>query len=472
MGRNFSLRIKLRYLSIILAIATIFIFIACSNFIQPDSSVTTESPQETSELNIWWEQGLNLDEDEAIRSIVNNWEKETGNKVKLSFFNNSELTAKAKRAVKAGHTPDMMMNPKAERILYPRLAWENKLEDVSDIIEPIEDNYPENILRAITYFNAREDKYNYYGIPIYQSTMFIYYWQKLLASVGLDSGDIPQDWEGFWQFWQQAQQKLKTIQNNDIYSLGLTLSGNESANDTHSLFEQVLEAYNIQLFNAEQILDLDNPQVRQGIIDCLNWYAQMYQEGYIPPDAVQWSSIDNNRNLLNQVVLMTPNNTLSIPTTVRQDLDTYYNQLGVLEFPHKPSGESMCYLIFVGQAVIFKNSTHKILAKDFLSYLIQPEVTINYLKATGSRNQPVHNSVWSDPFWQDTQDPYIATATKILTRGKTRLSHVVDHPAYSQVLAENIWGKALTKVTTEQINPEKAADEAIARIKEIFEEWG
>lgn len=471
MDKNFSLRFKLRYLSLILAIAIIFIFIACSNFIQPDSPETTKSGEETSELSIWWEQGFNLEEDEALRTVVNNWQEHTGNKAKLSFFTLDELTAKAERAVKVGHPPDIMMNLKAERILYPRLAWQGELEDVADIIEPIKDNYSKNVLKASTYYNASENKRSYYGVPIDQATMFIYYWQKLIASVGLDSKDIPQDWDGFWQFWLQAQEKLKTEQNQEIFGLGLTLSDKISTNDTHNLFEQVLEAYDVNLFNQKEKLDLDNLKVRQGIIDCLNWYLQLYQLGCIPSDAAKWSNIDNNLNLLNKLVLMTPNNTLSIPATVRQDPEIYYNHLGILEFPHKPSGVPMRYLIFVRQAVIFKNSLHKFLAKDFLSYLIKPEITINFLKATGIRYQPVQTSILSDPFWQDTQDPYIATATKILTRGKTRLSYVVNHPAYSQVLSENVWGKALTKVTTEQINPEKAADEAIARIKEIFKEW-
>ena len=47
----------------------------------------------------------------------------------------------------------------------------------------------------------------------------------------------------------------------------------------------------------------------------------------------------------------------------------------------------------------------------------------------------------------------------------------MQHPAYSQVLAENLWGKALTQVTANQVNPEQAADEAIARIQTIFEQW-
>jgi multiple sugar transport system substrate-binding protein len=478
MGRKFSDRFQSKYLQIIptitqltVGITIIFIFIACSNSTQLEPQIQNQPKLPTTELNIWWEQGMNHDEDEALRTLVHNWQKQTGNKVKLSFFSNDEFTAKIERAVQAKNYPDIIMIPKADRVLYPRLAWQGELEDVSEIIEPIQNAYPENILRGITYYNAQENKRSYYGVPLYQSTIFIYYWQTLLASIGLNSKDIPQDWDGFWQFWQQAQQKLRNQKHQNIFGLGLTLSANKSTDDAHNLFEQILEAYDVVLFNEQGQLKIDRPEVRQGIINCLNWYAQLYRQGYIPADAVKWSNADNNRNLLNQLVLMTPNNTLSIPATVRQDANTYYNKLGITEFPKKPSGKSMRYLIFVRQAVIFKDSPHKPLAKNFLRYFIQPQVTIEHLKDTGSRNQPVQKSVWSDPYWHNTKDPYIATATKILTTGQTSLSPIVDHPAYSQVLAENVWGRALTQVTANKIKPEKAADEAIARIREIFTQW-
>jgi multiple sugar transport system substrate-binding protein len=471
MGKSLRYRFKSKYWQIILAIAITFISIACSNLVKPDPNLTNQSARETNELTIWWEQGYNLEEDEALLTIVNNWQEETGNKVKLSFFTVNELTAKAERAIRANHPPDLMMSFKGDRLLYPRLAWQGKLEDVSDLIEPIQNSYSENILKAITYHNSREGKRSYYGVPIHQTTIFIFYWQQLLTSVGLSANDIPQDWDGFWQFWQQAQNKLRTEQNKDIYGLGLTLSGNESTDDTTTLFEQVLEAYDISLFDTGGKLVIDRPEVREKIIQCLNWYAQLYRHGYIPPDAVNWTNTDNNRSLLNRLVLMTPNGTLSIPATVRQDAETYYNQLNIAEFPHKPSGKPMRYLVSIRQVVIFEDSPRTSLAKDFVRYFLQPQVAIDYLKASGGRNQPVQTSAWSAPFWQNTRDPYIATATKILTAGQTRLSYVVEHPAYSQVLAENVWGKALTKVTANQVNPEQAADEAIERIKEIFEEW-
>jgi multiple sugar transport system substrate-binding protein len=478
MGRKFNYRFQSKYLQIIstitqltVGIAITFSFIACSNSTQLKPQIKNQPTSAITELNIWWEQGMNHDEDEAIRKIVDNWQKQTGKKVKLSFFSNDEFAAKVERAVQAKNYPDLIMVPKAERILYPRLAWQGKLENVSEIVKPIQNDYSENILRGITYYNAKDNKRSYYGVPLYQSTLFIYYWQTLLVSVGLNPKNIPQDWDGFWQFWQKAQQKLKTEHSQNIFALGLTISANKSTDDTHNLFEQILEAYDVALFNQQGQLQIARPEVRQGIVNCLDWYAQLYQQGYIPPDAIKWSNADNNRSLLNKLVLMAPNNTLSIPATVREDAKTYYNQLGITELPNKPSGEPMPYLIFIRQAVIFKDSPHKSLAKDFLRYFIQPQVTINYLKATGSRNQPVQKSVWSDPYWQNTQDPYIATATKILTTKQTSLSHVVDHPAYSQVLAENVWGRALTQVTANKVKPEQAADEAIARINEIFNQW-
>ena len=465
--------VKHSYITIVVLTIVILISTTCSNRTNLDPKSTQNSApvqnKDAVSLNIWWEQGLNLDEDEAMRRIVNNWQKQTGNTVDLSFFPNSGLIEKAERALKTDNPPDILMAPKAERILYPRLAWQGKLKDVADVIEPIKEQYPENILKGITYYNAKDNLRSYYGVPIYQATMSIFYWQSLLASVGMTPEDIPQDWEGFWQFWQQAQNKLKA-QNKDIYGLGLSLSGDESADDTHYLFEQILEAYDLNLLDRQGNLNL-NSTVRQGIIDRLNWYAKMYRQGYVPPDAVEWSNIDNNRNLLNQSILMTPNGSLSIPATVRQDADTYLNQLAIADFPAKPSGKPMRYKIFVRQAVIFKDSPQQSLAKDFLRYFIQPEVTVDYLKATGSRNQPVQNSAWLDPYWQDTQDPYIANVTKILTTKPTQLSHINDNPAYSQILAENLWGKALVRVIVDRVSPEQAADQAIARIKEIFAEW-
>jgi multiple sugar transport system substrate-binding protein len=45
------------------------------------------------------------------------------------------------------------------------------------------------------------------------------------------------------------------------------------------------------------------------------------------------------------------------------------------------------------------------------------------------------------------------------------------NPAYAQVISEQIWTQAEANVTQSGMKPEDAADEAIKRIKAIFERY-
>jgi multiple sugar transport system substrate-binding protein len=250
--------------------------------------------------------------------------------------------------------------------------------------------------------------------------------------------------------------------------MGLPFSA--GAGDTYEVFEQMLEAYNVSILDANGQLLVDDPTIRRGMIDCLTWYSQFYQQEYVPPDAINWTNADNNRQLLNRLIVMTPNNSLSIPAAVRSDPEVYYNQLGTIGYPNKPNGEPMRYLAIVRQAVIFNESKHQDLAKEFLAYLMQPDVSATYIKA-GGRNLPVNRQVWQDPYWTDPADPHTSTVAKSLTQGETRLFYYAQNPAYSLVLEENVWGRAIHRIVAEGISPEQAADEAIERMKTIFEQW-
>ncbi len=168
---------------------------------------------------------------------------------------------------------------------------------------------------------------------------------------------------------------------------------------------------------------------------------------------------------------MTPNYTLSIPAAVRQDPKIYHNKLGTIEFPNKPSGKPMRYLVTLNAAVLFAESPNREIAKDFLAYLAQPQTIGNYLKASGTRYLPVMIPVWKDPFWSDPTDPHRSVAAKTLTHGQTRPFYMVQNPAYSLVLSENIWGKALHRIVVNGITPQQAADEAIEQIQQIFSQW-
>ncbi len=467
-SRQTSARFGLRCGYAFIALLVSLIVVACSQDSKTVFFTANNLPTDSTVLKIWWDKGFTVEEDEALQQLVSNWEKQTGNKAKLSFYSTDELSQKVERELRSGDLPDLIAMFKSEKSLTARLAWEGKLADVSDVIEPVLNLYPEAVLKTVNFYNKVEQKRSYYALPIHQASIHVYYWRDLLEKVGRGD-DIPKDWDAFWKFWKQIQDELRAKQKFDIYGLGLPLS--IAAGDTYQTFEQILEAFDVQILDAKGQLRVDDPQVRQGIVKVLNWYAESYRQGYLPPDSLQWLNPDNNRNLLNREVLMTTNDTLSIPAAVRQDPDTYHKKLGILELPNKPNGKPMRYLITVQQVILFADSKNQQIAKNFLAYLLQPEINGNYLKVAGGRHSPVLKPVWKDSFWTDANDPHVSTATKTFTEGRTRLFYTFQNPAYSMVLKENIWGKALKRVLVDGSSPEQASDEATFAIKQIFAQW-
>ncbi|MEO0837018.1 MAG: ABC transporter substrate-binding protein, partial [Cyanobacteria bacterium J06642_3] len=158
------------------------------------------------------------------------------------------------------------------------------------------------------------------------------------------------------------------------------------------------------------------------------------------------------------------------PAALRQDQDAYRDRLGMVELPNKPNGEPMKHIFLVEQAVIFNDAKNPELAREFLAYLIQPEVINPYLKESG-RHSPAHMSAYKDPHWTNPEDPHTTAVTKTLIESQIRPIYPGNSPAYSNVLKDNVWGQSLEQIVLKGVSPEKAADEAIAKIKEIFADW-
>ncbi len=452
-----------------IAIAALLVsitLVACRGS-QDQTLLITQPSEPRSELNIWWDKGFLLEEDEALQKLIRNWEQQSGVTVKLSLQTPNDLLEKVQRVIGSDQVPDLVYSDLASSALFPRFAWEGELVDLSEIIEPMKSVYSLGALEAVNLYNNQEKKRSYYAVPIQQSTIHIFYWKDLLTKAGIT--EIPQNWDSFWKLWEFGQQAVNQSTDPKIYGLGFTLS--EGSADTNYLFEQILEAYNVKLVDYSGELRLDDPSVRKGLIQVFDWYTNLYRKGLIPPEATKWLSPDNNTNLLNRSVLMTPNATLSIPASQRKNEEVYFKSLATTEFPNKPNGEPMRYLVAVRQMVMFKDSQHQELAKEFLKYLTQPETLAEYIRTSGGRYFPVMEPLWQDPFWTDARDPHISAAVKVLQERPTRPFYTATNPAYSQVQEDNVWGKVLTRLMNSEITAPQAADDAIAMIKEIFAQW-
>ena len=454
-----------KFLAIILLFILSLILVTCS------SNQTQNYPQQPHSdpvLTIWWNRGFYPEQDEALQKVIADWKEKTNNKVEISFFSTDDILEAGTNALGAGKPPDIFFSQIGEFTLIPQWAWEGKLVDASDVIEPVKNLYSNTILNYVYLYNNVESKYSNYAVPIMQQGLHIHYWHDLIREANLGE-EIPKNWDEFWQFWQNAQKNLRQKGQTNIYGLGLPMS--IDATDTSIVFEQILEANNLQILDKQGKLQIDKPAVRQKIIEILDWYTSFYKNGYVPPNAVNWRNSDNNTNFLNHKTLMTINPSMSIPGSQREDEEIYLNQMRTIEFPNNPDGAKPISLVSIKQPVIFTSSAHPKLAKEFLSYLVQPENLGAYIKGAKGRYFPIMPQLWQDPFWSNSKDPHISVASKQFSEYQTRLFDNSRNHAYSQVHSENIWSKAMQQVLIEGLSPTEATDIAINQIQEIFSQW-
>src|SRR3954466_8908997 len=84
----------------------------------------------TAEL--WWAQGFVQEEDVAIKKVVADYGKASGNKIELSIIPFAPLRQKIVAALTSGVVPDMFVNQPTEIVSF--YAWDDKLVDVTDVI--------------------------------------------------------------------------------------------------------------------------------------------------------------------------------------------------------------------------------------------------------------------------------------------------------------------------------------------------
>lgn len=422
-------------------------------------------PEKTAKFRVWWIQSFYPAETEALSQIVAEWEKNNNAKVEITFYNDGSVNRDAENALNNDNPPDILFSNTAEFALYPKLAWQNKLLDVTDVVEPVKSLFSPIALKAVSYKNSATDRRGYYAVPIAQLSAGLHYWRDLLAELGLSDTNIPKDWDGFWQFWEAAQDRARSKGKKDLYGIGLPMSA--EATDTIFMFEQFLEAYGVDLLDDNGQLQIDKN--RQGIIAALKKYAGFYKSQHVSPKAVQWTDADNNQVFLSRNSFMTANPGLSIPASQQFDPVVYTKKLVTTEWPLAPSGKPLNYLVAVKQAVIFANTQNQTMAKSLLSHIIQPNNLLTYLKGAGGRYFPTMPKLLEDPYYKDSQDPHILSATKQFQN--TTSFYTAQNPAYAEVGAQQIWGKTIRSVAKGEETPEQATETAIAQIKNIFAQW-
>ncbi len=441
-----------------------------------DSSSSRVDVHPQTSLEIWWEHGFLPEENEAIADIVRQWEAQSGIKVNLRLLPPADIAAELDHAIEQGNPPDIAFPGGRAEVLFTRLAWQGKLADVSDLLNPIEDALNPAALAGVNYQNQARDRRSYYAIPLGLHTTNIHYWRDRLAEAGFDEADIPEDWSSFWAFWQQVHERLQQAGRDDVFGIGLPMSVN--GHDMSRGFWYFLGAHHVRILDENGQLLLDRPENRQGIADALAEYASFYQQGYVPPRATEWRDVENNVSFIEGESVMVSNGSLSIPLTQKwpdnpynqQARDRYYNRIVTRSWPRRDDGSKIAATVAVRQLAIPATARHPEAAREFVAYLLETENLSQWLETLKGRFLPAFQPILERPFWNDPEDPHFPAAIAI-QQGLTRPKYQVFHPAYSEVEAQKIWQNALASILQEEASPQEAADHAIKQIQAIFAEW-
>jgi len=418
---------------------------------------------------MWWAQGFVPEEDASIKKIVADYEKASGNKIELSIMPFAPQRQKIVSAMTSGVVPDFFPNNPAEIIaLY---AWDDKLVDVTDIVETRREEYTETALLNTYCYNNVEKKRSFYGVPYTTATLPNHVWRPLIEKAGYKIEDLPKTWDAYYDFFKEVQKKLRAQGVRNVYGLGLNTTTNGV--DPNNVFNYFLIAYGGQnVVTKDGKLHLDDPKVREAALKALTYPAMAYKEGFVPPGAINWNDADDNNAFHAKQIVMDLDGTISTEVAVlSQGKKEEYDDIVTMGLALSNDGKPVSAHANNGCGLIPKGAKNVEVAKDFLKYFIQPKVNNEWLKTGLGRNIPCMPVVVKDDPWWLKEDPHRVAYVNQGLLGPTVPQFWVFNPAYAQVQSEHVWAVGWVDIMKDGMAPQAAAEKAFKRIEEIFAKY-
>ena len=429
-------------------------------------------------LTVWWVKGFYKAEDDALFAAIKKYEaKHKDVKIELSQYPIQDMIPKTVAALDSGSPPDVAYADVYDFQVTAKWAYDGKLEDISSVISPMRARFAPNTVETTFLYNDAAKTRAYYAFPLKQQTMHIEYWVDMLNAAGFKETDIPKDWKGYWSFWcDKVQPASRQKTGARTYGIGMPMGVDSS--DSFYSFLTFMDAYNVKLVNDSGKLLVDDPSVRQGLINAVTDYTQPYVKGCSPPSSTSWKDPDNNVAFHNKTTVMTHNATISIAAKWLDDMNNealkpeqraeakknYTENIRTAGFPMKPDGTKMVYRTAVKTGVVFKDAKNKTRAKEFVAFLLQEENLTPYVEGSLGRWFPVTKEGQARPFWK--ADAHRLSVFNQYAAGTVPFEFTKNYK-FTVLNNENVWAKAMNRVINEKVPVDKAVDEMIERIKTV-----
>lgn len=429
-------------------------------------------------LTVFWVKGFYKAEDDALFAAIKKFEaKHPKIKVELSQYPVQDMIPKTVSALDSGTPPDVAYADVYDFQVTAKWAFDGKLEDISSVIDPLRGKFEAAALATTFLYNDQTKSRAYYAFPIKQQTMHIQYWKDMLADAGFKEGDIPKTWKEYWSFWcDKVQPAYRQKSGQRAFGTGFPMGVDSS--DSFYSFLTFADAYNVKMVNDSGKVLVDDPAVRQGLINAMTDYTSVYTKGCTPPSSTSWKDPDNNVAFHNKTTVLTHNATISIAAKWLDDMNNttlteaqratakknYTENIATAGFPNKPDGTKMVYRTAVKTGVIFKDAKNKAAAKQFVAFMLDEANLTPYVEGALGRWFPVTKAAQQSAFWK--ADPHRLAVYNQYMSGTVPFEFTKNYK-FTVLNNENVWAKAMNRILNEKVPVDKAVDEMIARIKTV-----
>jgi multiple sugar transport system substrate-binding protein len=183
---------------------------------------------------------------------------------------------------------------------------------------------------------------------------------------------------------------------------------------------------------------------------------------------LSWTDADDNNAFHSKLFVMDFDGTISTEVAIKDQAER--DQVTTMALPLGNDGKPIPAQLGVAAAVIPNGAKNIGVAKDFMKYVIQPQVTNNYLKEGLGRFLPaVPSLVKSDPFWLGHPQRKAYTTEGLLT--ETVPNYPVFNPGWAEINAQQVWGSAAADVIRNGTAPEAATETAFRKVEAIIAKY-
>jgi len=380
---------------------------------------------QAQDLTIWGLPAFNEAGDAAMAELAASFGRENGLEVEYSVVPANVLNERLAAAFEGGSPPDVFMQVGQQAQFYITRDLIAPIPEVLEQMRAVEGG----IYEGTTTPGILDGEI--YAVPLEVDLVPMYVRTDLLEEVG---HDIPETWEEL-----RAAANAITDANPQIAGFGMPLS---NGNDAESMIRMLVWSFGGAMFDETGTqVTWDSPETQAAY----QFVADMFEEGTIPRSTLTWDDGGNNTAYQTGRTAFTVNPPSIFQWMVENDEELLANT-ALTPIPVGPgekgrSGSAVSAIVWM----VSEASDNQDTAKDWLSYLFEPERYRGVIEAIGGRWVPIYPQL--------TQSMPLFTETAAFENfHDMAASGIIDgHSGPPTALSAEIWANKVVSTSLQKV---------------------